>query len=72
MPVTMSPTAKSFVQVNGSLRTINPISKISTVDVPPITNDDVTFSPLAYADRVKRSAQAAASPRRQPGKRSVS
>ena len=34
----------------------------NTADVPPITNDDVTLSPRAYADNVSRSAKAAAAP----------
>lgn len=58
----MSPIEKSFIHVNGSRRTMNPISSTSAVDVPAITNDDVTLRPLAYADKVNRSAQAAASP----------
>lgn len=58
----MRPMAKSFIHVNGSLKTINPTSNTSAVDVPPITNVDVTFKPLEYADNVNKSAQAAASP----------
>jgi hypothetical protein len=42
--------------------TMNPTSNTSAVDVPPMTNVDVTFNPLAYADNVNRSAQAAAKP----------
>jgi hypothetical protein len=58
----MSPMAKSFIHVNGSRKTMNPTSKTSAVDVPPITNVDVTLRPLEYADKVNKSAQAAASP----------
>jgi DNA-binding SARP family transcriptional activator len=39
-------TEKSLSQVNGSLRTMKPISSTSTVEVPPMTNEDVTFSPF--------------------------
>ena len=58
----MRPMANSFIHVNGSRKTMNPTSNTSAVDVPPITNVDVTFKPLEYADNVNKSAQAAASP----------
>ncbi len=58
----MRPMANSFIHVNGSFKTMNPTSNTSAVDVPPITNVDVTFKPLEYADNVNKSAQAAASP----------
>jgi len=43
----LSATANSFLHVNGSSRSVNPMSSTRTVDVPPITNDDVTRRPLA-------------------------
>jgi hypothetical protein len=46
----MRPMAKSFIHVDGSFMTMNPTSNTSAVDVPPITNVDVTFNPPAYAD----------------------
>jgi hypothetical protein len=39
--------ARSFVQPNGSLSKINPIRTTRTVDVLPMTNDEVTRQPLA-------------------------
>ena len=47
VPAAISPIANSFVQVKGSLRNKNPMSRTNAVDVPPITNDDVTRRPLA-------------------------
>jgi hypothetical protein len=46
LPRHPSPMAKSFIHVNGSRKTMNPTSKTSAVDVPSITNVDVTLRPL--------------------------
>src|SRR4030095_3751567 len=54
--------ANSFRHVNGSLRKTKPASSTSKVDVPPITNDEVTRRPLAYASSVNRLTHGVATP----------
>src|SRR5262245_34373613 len=54
--------ANNFRHVNGSLRKKKPTSNTRRVDVPPITNDEVTRRPLAYASSVNRLTHAVATP----------
>lgn len=44
--------ATSFPQLNGSRRTTKPTLSTSAADEPPMTNDDVAWSPRAYAESV--------------------
>src|SRR5262245_58507124 len=62
VPAAISPIASSFFQLNGSLKKTNPTSNTSSVEVPPITNDEVTLSPLAYASKVNKLTVAVATP----------
>ena len=54
--------ASSFSHVNGSRSIKKPTASTRAAEVPPITNDDVTLRPRAYAVSVNRSASAAATP----------
>src|SRR5215813_8234581 len=62
VPAAIRPMANSFRHVNGSFRKKNPTSSTRRVEVPPITNDEVTLSPLAYASSVNRLTHAVATP----------